>query len=92
MKYMCDDFKELKFKNGLQCTVGMFGENIYAMRLYTASGHNSYYSQYFRIERNDLEEYPENAGRLVEKYCDEKVYFLCSDYMGKAHHTYSFED
>lgn len=92
MKYMCDDFKELKAKSGLQCTVGVFGDNIYAMRLYVAIGHNSYYSQFYRIERYELEEYPANAEYLFEKYCDSKACFLCSDYMGKGHSTYSFED
>ena len=90
MKYICDDFKELKSKSGVQCTVGIFGENIYAMRLYVALGHNAYYSQFFRIEKQELDSYPDNAELLIEKYSRDNTLFLCSDYMGKGHYTYGF--
>lgn len=92
MKYICDDFIEIKAKIGVRCTVGVFGENIHAMRLYVALGHNSYYSQFFQIEKEEFEEYPLNADLLIEKYRDNKVCFLCSDYMGKNHYSYGFID
>ncbi len=92
MKYICDGFKEMKAKSGVQCTVGVFGENIYAMRLYVAMGHNSYYSQFYRIERQELDDYPANAEILIDKYYNGEVPFLCSDYMGESHSTYGFED
>ncbi len=92
MKYICDDFKELKSKSGLKCTVGMFGENIYAMRLYVAIGHNAYYSQFFRIEKQEADSYPYNSDFLIEKYSSEKTLFLCSDYMGEGHSTYGFDE
>ena len=91
MKYTCDDFKELKFKQGENCSVGMFGKDIYAMRFWVAIGHNVYYSEYFKIEKEEFDNYPFNSEILIEKYYHSDIPFLCSDYQDKSHPTYGFE-
>ncbi len=91
MGYTCDDFRVLKQESGRQCGVGIFGNDIFAVRISVADGHNSYHTEYYKITREEAEEYPENIEQLVEKYYHGPIRFLCSDYLGKNHKTYGFE-
>ena len=92
MKYTCDDFIEYKLERGRMCTVGKFGDNIYAVKYAVADGHNSYHNEYFEITAAEFNAYPENTEKLAEKYYRGHSSFLCSDYMGKGHKTYGFEE
>ena len=88
MRYTCDNFKEEKVERGERCSVGIFGEAIYAVRIFVADGHNCYHSEYYRITKEEFADYPVNAEMLIEKYYHGHSCFLCSDYMGKSHGTY----
>ena len=91
MVYTCDDFKQLKFEKGMQCSVGNFGNDIYAMKCFIADGHNSYHNEYYKITEEEFIKYPNNGEELIDKYYKGHSVFLCSDYLGKGHSTYSFE-
>lgn len=91
MKYTCNDFRELNFESNMQCSVGIFGDNIYAMKFFIADGHNSYHNEYYKITNEEFAGYPANSEMLIEKYYHGHACFLCSDYLGQSHSTYSFE-
>lgn len=91
MRYTCDDFRELRYAENKKCSVGMFGDNIYAMRYFSADGHNSYHSEYYNITQEEFAGYPLNSEELITKYYKGHVPFLCSDYSGKTHTTYYFD-
>lgn len=91
MKYMCDDFLEVKSEKGNRCSVGVFGQDIYAMKYFVAEAHNCYHCEYFKITKEEFENYPNNSQMLISKYYNGNTLFLCSDYMGNNHITYSFE-
>ena len=91
MRYTCDDFIVLRSSENKMCSVGVFGKDIYAMRYICADGHNCYHNEYYRITRDEFAGYPLNSETLITKYYKGHIRFLCSDYLGKNHATYSFE-
>ena len=91
MRYSCDDFMEYKYDKGKRCSVGIFGNDIYAMKYRVSDGHNSCHEEYYQITEEEFIRYSINADVLIEKYYKGHISFLCSNYLGKSHGTYGFE-
>lgn len=70
------DYKEMK--TGNWCSVGMFGDNIYAFQ---HIGGSFNHSEYYKITKREFELFPDNQDKLV-MFDFECCIKLCSDYVG----------
>ncbi len=86
MRYSYDDFKSIKCEAGLYCEVGLFGDDIYATKIYNSFSISNGYCECRLISREQFEAYPENVEELYK--CKN---FLCSNYIGKGHASYYFD-
>ncbi len=93
MIYSFDNFNKIKvYHRQFCCAVGMFGNDIYAALYYQQGSCGSeYWLDFYRISKDEFDDYPNNASELSRKINDNHKEFLCSNYNGKDGRAYRFE-
>ena len=93
MVYSFDDFKIIKeTKLGFCCGAGVFGSDIYGVRVYCEGGSGSgFWLNIYRISKAEFDAYPDNAWTLGGRFRYDDGQLLCSNYNGKGRTAYSFE-